>query len=110
MDSGKRKALVVKIKAVARTLKEYKSYKTEVESYDQTLVAQNKRQAEFYKESTEALESVKKSLINFVQNLEVFLIENESEIEEEHDQAFVTELEQGKQNIEDIRVLFPAEL
>ena len=78
MDSTKKKALLVKIKAVGRTLKEYNSYKSEVDSFDQALVAQDKRQAEFYKESTEALESVKRSLVFFVQNLEAFMDENSS--------------------------------
>ena len=80
MDQAKKKAILVKIKAIGRTLKEYNSYKSEVDAFDQTLVAQNKRQAEFFKESTEALESVKKSLVFFVQNLEVFMDENSSEI------------------------------
>ena len=76
MDSAKKKAILVKIKAVARTLKEYNSYKCEVDAFDQTLVAQDKRQAEFFKESTEALESVKRSVVFFVQNLETFMDEN----------------------------------
>ena len=78
MDSTKKKTLLVKIKAVGTTLKEYNSYKSEVDSFDQALVAQDKRQAEFYKESTEALESVKRSLVFFVQNLEAFMDENSS--------------------------------
>jgi hypothetical protein len=49
MQEAKKKALLVKIKAVGRTIKEYKSYKQEVEQFDMTLVAQDKKQAEFYK-------------------------------------------------------------
>jgi Sec-independent protein translocase protein TatA len=63
MQEAKKKALVVKIKAVGRTIKEYKSYKQEVEKFDMTLVAQDKKQAEFYKETTSAFESAKKNMI-----------------------------------------------
>ena len=55
--------MVVKIKAIGRTLKEYKSYKQEVESFNETVVAQDKKQAEFYNESKSALDSVKKNLV-----------------------------------------------
>ena len=51
MDAAKKKSLLVKIKAVGRTMKEYKNYKQEVEAFDQTQIAQDKKQAEFYKES-----------------------------------------------------------
>ena len=63
MQEAKKKAMVVKIKAVGRTIKEYKSYKQEVEEFDMTLVAQDKKQAEFYKETTSACESAKKNMI-----------------------------------------------
>ena len=43
MDEAKKKALKVKIRAVGRTLKEYKSYKSEVESYDMNAVSQDKK-------------------------------------------------------------------
>lgn len=51
MDEAKKKQLLVKIRAVGRTLKEYKSYKKEVEQFDPTVVAQDKKQAEFFHES-----------------------------------------------------------
>lgn len=43
MDQQKKKAMIVKIKAVGRTLKEYKSYKSEVESFDMNEVSQDKK-------------------------------------------------------------------
>ena len=110
MDAATKKTLLVKLKAVGRCLKEYNSYKQEVDAYDQTLVAQDKKQADFYKESTEALEAVKKSLVDFVQGLESFMIENKEEIEGEDDPNVVAELNKGKENVEKAKLLFPADL
>ena len=44
MEQSKQKAFLIKIKAVGRTLKEFKLYKNEVEGFDITLVSQDKRQ------------------------------------------------------------------
>ena len=48
MDSSKKKALLVKTKAVKRVLKEYMSYEEEVNAYDLIHLAQDKRQSWFY--------------------------------------------------------------
>jgi hypothetical protein len=37
-------------------------------------VSQDKKQGEFYKESTEALKSVKKNLVDWVLQLEAFMV------------------------------------
>ena len=95
MDAGKKKTILVKIKAVGRTMKEYNNYKQEVEAFDQTQVAQDKKQAEFFKESTEAMEAVKKNLIDYVMALESVMIENKEEIEGEDDPNFVGEIAKG---------------
>lgn len=43
MDEGQKKMLVIKSKAVARTLKEYQAYQQEVATFDVTLVSQDKK-------------------------------------------------------------------
>lgn len=68
--------LVIKSKAVARTLKEYQAYQQEVATFDVTLVSQDKKKQEFYHESVSALESVKKNLIEFVNQFQNYLDEN----------------------------------
>lgn len=92
MDAGKKKTLLVKIKAVGRVLKEYSNYRAEVDAFDQTLIAQDKKQADFYKESTEALEAVKKNLVDYVLGLESFLDENQADIAAEEDAAMAAHL------------------
>ena len=66
--------MLVKIKAVGRTLKEFKNYKQEVESFDPTLVAQDKKQAEFFNESQSAMENVKKNLVEFALQYEAWIV------------------------------------
>lgn len=44
MDESQKKALLVKIKAVARTLKQFKAYKAEVANFDVNVVSQDKKQ------------------------------------------------------------------
>ena len=63
MDAGQKKAFHIKVHSVVRTLKEYKSYRTEVESYDMNQVSQDKKKQAFYDESKEALISVEQKLL-----------------------------------------------
>lgn len=44
MDASMKKAFQVKVRTLVRTLKEYKNYITEVESYDLNVVSQDKKQ------------------------------------------------------------------
>mgnify|MGYP000474688422 CR=1 FL=1 len=55
MDASQKKAFSIKVKALTRTLKEYKSYKAEVGTYDLNEVSQDKKKNEFYLESKSAL-------------------------------------------------------
>lgn len=87
MDEGKKKQLLVKMKAVCRTLKEHKSYKQQVDNFDLTEVNQDKKKAEFYNESLMALEMTKKSVIEFTLQAQNFLDENKQDIQEIDDAA-----------------------
>jgi hypothetical protein len=58
MDASQKKAFQIKVKALARTLKEYKSYKQELDAYNLNEVSQDKKKHEFYLESKSALEDV----------------------------------------------------
>ena len=110
MDAGKKKALLVKAKAVGRMLKEYNNYKVEVGNFDLTQIAQDKKQAEFYKESTDAMEFVKKNLVDYVLALESLMIEGKEDLQGEDDPLFVGQIQKGREDIETVRNLFPAEL
>ena len=58
MDTSMKKAFQVKVRTLARTFKEYKNYKTEVQSYDMNVVSQDKKKQEFYLESKSAFDQV----------------------------------------------------
>ena len=69
-----KKAFVIKVRALTRTLKEFKSYKQEVDSYDMNEVSQDKKKSEFYKESKCALEEVEKKLLEYYQQLTGYMV------------------------------------
>ena len=58
MDASMKKAFQVKVRTLVRTFKEYKNYKTEVQSYDMNVVSQDKKKQEFYLESKSAFDQV----------------------------------------------------
>ena len=74
MDASMKKAFGIKVRALNRTLKEFKSYKKEVESYDLNEVSQDKKKSEFYKESQSALEDVEKKVLEYYQQLTTFIV------------------------------------
>lgn len=74
MDASMKKAFVIKVRALTRTLKEFKSYKQEVDSYDMNEVSQDKKKSEFYKESKCALEEVEKKLLEYYQQLTGYMV------------------------------------
>jgi hypothetical protein len=74
MDAAMMKVFQVKVRALARILKEYKIYKNEVEAYDLNIVSQDKKKQEFYQESKSAFEQVEKKLIEFYQNLNSYIV------------------------------------
>lgn len=74
MDSSLKKAFSIKVKIVTRILKEYKSYKQELETYDLNEVSQDKKKNEFYLESKGALADVEKKLIDYYQQLKAFTV------------------------------------
>lgn len=51
-----KKSFQVKVRSLGRTLKEYKSYRAEVDAYDLNEVSQDKKKQEFYLESKSALD------------------------------------------------------
>ena len=74
MDASMKKAFGIKVRALNRTLKEFKSYKKEVESYDLNEVSQDKKKSEFYKESQSALEDVEKKLLEYYQQVITYIV------------------------------------
>ena len=76
MDAAMVKAFHVKVASLVRTLKEYKSYKKEVDGYDMNLVSQDKKQQEFYQESKSALDQVEKKLVDYYMQLNAYMQEN----------------------------------
>ena len=73
MDAAMKKAFTIKVRSLVRTLKEYKSYRNEVEAYDMNQVSQDKKKQEFYNESKEALISVEQKLLEFYQQLVAYI-------------------------------------
>lgn len=61
-----------------------------------SIVYQDKKKEEFYKESVCTLESVKKNLIDFVGQFENFVDENHDEIAGLSDVNVLTEIQKGK--------------
>jgi hypothetical protein len=57
-----------------RILKEYKNYKSEVDSYDLNVVSQDKKKQEFYLESKSALDQVEKKLIEYYHQLNSYIV------------------------------------
>lgn len=74
MDASTKKAFQVKARCLARTLKEYKLYKNEVDGYDLNVVSQDKKKQEFYLESKSALELVEKKLVEYYHTLNAYLV------------------------------------
>lgn len=69
-----RKAFHVKVGSLVRTLKEFKGYRAELQTYDLNQVSQDKKKQEFYLESKSALEQVEKKLIDFYQQLKNYVV------------------------------------
>lgn len=69
-----KKSFQVKVRSLARTLKEYKLYRTEVDAYDLNEVSQDKKKQEFYLESKSALDQVEKKLIDFYLQLKTYIV------------------------------------
>ena len=74
MDASQKKAFNIKVKTLTRTLKEYKSYKQELEGYDLNKVSQDKKIHEFYTESKAALGEVEKKLLDYYQQLRTYIV------------------------------------
>lgn len=74
MDASTKKAFQVKVRCLVRTLKEYKAYKNEVDSYDLNVVSQDKKKQEFYLESKSALEQVEKKLVEYYHTLNAYMV------------------------------------
>jgi uncharacterized protein YaaN involved in tellurite resistance len=62
------------VRCLVRILKEYKNYKSEVDSYDLNVVSQDKKKQEFYLESKSALDQVEKKLIEYYHQLNSYIV------------------------------------
>jgi hypothetical protein len=71
-----KKTLHKKTQALARLIREYKSYREECEAYDLALVSQDRRQFEFYEESKGAMNHVSEKVFDFYHQLKCFMMEN----------------------------------
>lgn len=69
-----RKAFHVKVGSLVRTLKEFKSYRAELETYNLNELSHDKKKQEFYLESKSALDQVEKKLIDFYQQLKAYIV------------------------------------
>ncbi len=69
-----KKTFQVKVRSLTRILKEFKNYKQELDAYNLTEVAQDKKTEEFYNESKSALDQVEKKLIDFYQQLHSYIV------------------------------------
>jgi cytochrome c556 len=106
MDTAMIKTFQVKVRSLSRILKEYKGYKTEVAGYNMDLVSQDKKQQEFYLESKSACDQVEKKLIEFYQNLNLYIANNQTAIEQE--QTAQDNYQTAKDNINEVKSLLPA--
>ena len=69
-----RKTFQVKVRSLARILKEFKNYRQELEGYNLTEVSQDKKKEEFYLESKSACDQVEKKLVDFYQQLHSYIV------------------------------------
>ncbi len=101
-----KKTFQVRVRSLARTLKEYKNYKVEVEDYDLAEIANDKKKLEFYQESKSALDQVEKKLLEFYQTLTNYLTEHQAAIQQEP--TVQEDYQQAMTAINEVKQLLPA--
>jgi hypothetical protein len=115
MDASQKKAFSIKVRALTRTLKEYRNYKLELEGYNLNEVSQDKKKHEFYIESKSALEDVEKRLIEYYMQLKAYMVsmsliqqENEEAIQGEEEASVKADLQAANAQIQEVQTLLPA--
>ena len=79
-QSELKKSVEIKTRALSRLVREFQSYRKEVEEYNMAEVSQSQKQAAFYEESKAALAQVETKVVEFYQQLRSFLVENEESL------------------------------
>ncbi len=108
MLEANKKSFKIKSKALERTFKDYKYYKSEFDAYNINEVSQDKKKTEFYQESKGALEQVEKNLLEYFYQLNSFIEEQKQNIEQE--ESLKEDLEKAKSTLTQVKALFPAAL